>query len=274
MDIELDLSVCLVMQGASPAPLRSLLFSLEKNSDPVAYEIILVHSASQQPAADLLASEFPRLLLFETDRRESLAALRNHAARIAAGRYLLFCADDMILKPGSLQGLLRFLDDTPDAGIAGPRIVAGTGTVLPATRTFPSLATVFLQHSFLGKRLPSARTLKTHLMIERDHLEPFEADWLLGSFLVLRRELLEDIGLFDEGFVSLYADADLCLRAKLAGWHIHYLAEAVVRHDRPEIYGPLHSLASPIDQAFGDGVRFLLKKWLKPAKMVEPFRDM
>ncbi len=273
MDIELDLSVCLVMQSALSS-LRSFLISLEKNSDPVAYETILVYHPSQQPAADLLSVESPRLTLFETDSRDSLAALRNHAARIASGRYLLFCADDIIIRPDSLQDLLRFLDNTPDVGMAAPRIVASTGTALPSTRTFPSLATVFLQHSFLGKRIPTSRILKTHLMLERDRLESCEPDWLVGNFLVVRRELLDDIGLFDEGFVSIYADADLCLRAHLAGWHTHYLAEAVVMHDHPEFYGPLHSFASPTNPAFGDGLRFLLKKWLKPAKIVGSSRGM
>jgi GT2 family glycosyltransferase len=267
MDIELDLSVCLVMQSALSS-LRSFLISLDKNSDPVAYETILVYHPSQQPAADLLAVEFPRLTLFETDSDDSLAARRNHAARIASGRYLLFCADDTIIRPDSLQGLLRFLDDTPDVGIAAPRIVDSTGTALPSTRTFPSPATVFLQHSFLGQRLPASRILKTHLMIG-DHLASFEPDWLIGTFLVVRRELLDDIGLFDEGFVSFYADADLCLRAHRAGWHVRYLADALVMHDRPEIYGPLHALATSTNPAFGDGLRFLLKKWLKPAKMLE-----
>lgn len=271
MDIELDLSVCLVMES-TPSSLRSFLISLEKNSDPVAYETILVYRSAQQATADLLAAQFPRLTLFENDADDTLTARRNHAARIASGRYLLFCADDTIIRPGSMQGLLRFLDDTPDVGLAAPRIVDRSGTALPSTRTFPSLATVFLQHSFLGKCRPDSRVLKKHLMLEQDRLDSFEPDWLVGNFLVVRRELLDDIGLLDEGFASFYADADLCLRAHRAGWHLHYLAETLVGHDRPEIYGPLHSLASPNNPALGDGLRFLLKKWLHPAKMLESTR--
>lgn len=268
MEIDRDLSVCLVMESGL-ATLRRCLHSLEENSDPVSLEIILVHGSEQVPAAERIACRSAGVKLFENDRPEPLPAQRNHAARISSGRYLLFCSDDIVMQAAGLPNLLRFMDDRPDIGIAGPRVIDGSGAVLPSTRTFPSLATLLLHHSSFGNLLPAAGILRRHLMIEWDHLVSFETDWLLGSFLLVRREVVDDIGLFDEEFATLYAYADLCLRARLAGWRIHYLAEAVVLHDRPEIYGPLLHLKNPPRHLFGDCLRFLLKKWTKPARLLD-----
>ena len=253
------------------ATLRRFLHFLEENSDPVSLEIILVHDRKQIPAANRIAFEFAGVTLFENDRPEPTPALRNHAARISSGRYLLFCSDEIIIQAACLLNLLRFMDDRPDIGIAGPRIIDHSGSVLPSTRTFPSLATLLLHHSPLGKLVPAPGILKRHLMTEWDHLVSFETDWLLGSCLLVRREVADDIGLFDEEFATLYADADLCLRAKLAGWRIHYLAEAVILHDRPEIYGPLLHQKNRPRHLFGDCLRFLLKKWTKPARLLDGF---
>lgn len=268
MDIERDLSICLVMESEH-AVLRRFLHALEDNADPVSYEVIAVSNGSRTAAAERFSAEFRDVILFETDVTGKPAALRNHAARIASGRYLLFCSDSCVIMPDSLQQLLRFMDDTPEIGIIGPRIVDQAGTVLPSTRTFPSLATLALQHSHLGKLMPSSRCLKKHLMIEWDHFLSCEVDWLIGSFLVMRRELTGDIGLFDEDFFTFYAEADLCLRARLAGWHVHYLASAVVQHNSSEIYGPLHSMPNPPEHMFSDCIRFLLKKWTKPSKLLK-----
>ena len=106
--------------------------------------------------------------------------------------------------------------------------------------------------------------LKQHLLLEQDHLRSFEAPWLLDTCLVIRREVVEEIGLLDEGFAAHYADADYCLRAHQAGWHLHYLAEAVA------IQGGAESSPQPsannTPRLVGDCTRLLLKKWLRPAQ--------
>jgi GT2 family glycosyltransferase len=193
---------------------------------------------------------------------------RNRACRLAKSRYLSFWNEDLRPQPGSLDSLIRFLDDTPEAGLAGPRIVDAQGMVQPSARSAPSLATILCLHTPLGRLLPAAsRILARHLLLDQDHLRPFEPEWLLDTCLVIRREVIEEIGLLDEGFAGRYGDADYCQRARRAGWHLHYLAEAVVLQSGPEASPARGSTTlGNTPRLAGDCTRLLLKKWLRPAQ--------
>jgi len=133
-------------------------------------------------------------------------------------------------------------------------------------RSAPTLATILCLHTPLGRLLATAPLiLKQHLLLEQDHLRSFEAQWLLDTCLVVRREVVEDIGLLDEGFAAHYADADYCLRARQTGWHLHYLAEAVAIQNGTESAAKPNASNTPL--LVGDCTRLLLKKWLRPAQL-------
>jgi len=265
--IEPDLAVCLIHNPAQPEGLFPFLDALLPQADQVALEIIVVASQPEHPALAKLERAFPEITILEGSEGEQPIKARNHACRLAAARYLSFWDEDLRPQPGSLDALVRFLDATPEAGLAAPRIVDAQGMVLPSVRSAPSLATLLCLHTPLGHLLAAApRILARHLLLEQDHLRSFEAQWLLDTCLVIRREVMEEIGLLDEGFTVHYADADYCLRARQAGWHLHYLAEAVALQTRAES-SPVPSKPSATPRLVGDCTRLLLKKWLRPAQM-------
>ncbi len=269
-DIEPDLAVCLLHDPANPEALFPFLDALLAQADPVALEIIVVASQPDHPALARLERNFPEITILEGNGDEPPAKARNHACRLAMARYLSFWDEGIRPQPGSLAALTRFLDETPDAGLAAPRIVDAQGMVQPSVRSAPSLATMLCQHTPLARLLPAApRILSRHLLLEADHLRSFEAEWLLDTCLVIRREVLEDIGLPDEGFAAHYGDADYCLRARQAGWHLHYLAEAVVLQISPPAAPASDTPCAGcnIPRLAGDCTRLLLKKWLRPAQL-------
>ncbi|OGQ99708.1 MAG: hypothetical protein A2505_03730 [Deltaproteobacteria bacterium RIFOXYD12_FULL_55_16] len=268
-NIEPDLAVCLIHNPARPEGLFPFLDALLAGADPVALEIIVVASQPEHPALARLERAFPEITILENSGADQSARARNHACRLARARYLSFWDEGLRPSPGSIATLLRFLEENPEAGLVSPRIVDPEGMVQPSARTAPSLATILCLHTPLGRLLLAAPIiLRQHLMLEQNHLQSFEAQWLLDTCLVIRREVVEDIGLPDEGFFAHYADADYCLRARRAGWHLHYLAEAVVIQSEPE-----SSLAQGLSsfggtaRLLGDCTRLLLKKWLRPAQM-------
>ena len=264
-DIEPDLAVCLIHNPSNPEGLFPFLDTLLAQADPVALEIIVVASQPEHPALARLERAFPEITILENSGGDHPAKARNHACRLAAARYFSFWDEGLRPQPGCLATLIRFLDETPEAGLAAPRILDAQGMVLPSVRSAPTLATILCLHTPLGRLLAAAPLiLKQHLLLEQDHLRSFEAPWLLDTCLVIRREVVEEIGLLDEGFAAHYADADYCLRAHQAGWHLHYLAEAVA------IQGGAESSPQPsannTPRLVGDCTRLLLKKWLRPAQ--------
>ena len=267
-NIEPDLAVCLIHNPAQPEALFPFLDALLAHADPVALEIIVVASQPEHPALVRLERAFPEITILENNGGDQPAKARNHACRLATARYLSFWDETLRPQPGCLATLIRFLDETPEAGIAAPRIVDALGMVQPSVRSAPSLATILCLHTPLARLLAAApMILKQHLLLEQDHLRSFEAQWLLDTCLVVRREVVEDIGLLDEGFAAHYADADYCLRARQAGWHLHYLAEAVAIQSGTESSpAAARPNAGNTPLLVGDCTRLLLKKWLRPAQ--------
>ncbi len=268
-DIEPDLAVCLIHNPANPEGLFPFLDALLAHADPVALEIIVVASQPEHPALARLERAFPEITILENSGADHPAKARNHACRLATARYLSFWDESLRPQPGCLATLIRFLDENPEAGIAAPRIVDTKGMVQPSVRSAPSLATILCLHTPLARLLTAAPLiLKAHLLLEQDHLRSFEAQWLLDTCLVIRREVMDEIGLLDESFAAHYADADYCLRARQAGWHLHYLAEAVAIQSGAESSpAPAKLSAGDTPRLVGDCTRLLLKKWLRPAQL-------
>lgn len=236
MDVRPDLSLCLVTENHRDL-LRRCLLSLHATADPVSFEAIVVDNNSGDDTVDLLLREFPGVKVFENSVAEPFAPAANRALRLATGRYAALCADDLTLQPECLKRLLAFLDETPDAGLAAPQILDRERSTTCNAGEFPGLACL------LGRQSVNP--------------PPTQDAWLTATFLVIRREVLEEVGLLDEGYTGDGADLDFCWRASKAGWHLHRRpeAEAVLLLDAQRQPDP----ASLSRQGL---FRFLRKKWL------------
>lgn len=263
MNIELDLSVCLVAKRNKETICR-FLQSLYDTADPVAVETIVVSNSADQDIVKMISTDFPQVILYENNKIESDAAALNRAMRIAQGRYISLWDDDIVIQPESLLKLIRYMDDHPDVGISGPRIVWPDGSIQPSARTFPTLFLMLLLHSPVTRFFPSAPWINKHYMAEWDHLTSQEVDWLTGNCLIIRREVLEDVGFLDEEFISCYWDADYCLRSRRAGLHIMFVHDASLVHQNSDYDLPASKHEKKHPHTLGDTCRFLLKKWLSP----------
>ena len=152
------------------------------------------------------------------------------AATLDAGiEYLLVLNPDTEVEPGTVKALREALDQDPKRGIAAPRIEEPDGTLYPSARTFPNLVDS-IGHAFLGMFMPNNPFTRRYRMLDWDHAEPAEVDWVSGSCFMIRRETWNDIGGFDESYFMYAEDVDLCWRAHKAGWKVVYEPGALVVH--------------------------------------------
>lgn len=243
MEIELDLSVCTVA-GRQSKGLRGLLETVYATVYPVAFEVIVTEIGETGAAA--LADDFPGLLVTRFGGRSALAAA-NHALAQGRGRYAALVDADVLVQPDCLQRLVEFMDDNPDVGLASPRILDAYGKTEPSCHDFPRL----LRSCGLPLPVTSGRWRK----------ETGEVDWCRSGLHLLRRELMDEIGLLDESCATL-SELDLYWRARRQGWHSTYLFEAVVVHANPGRYHPELTLAPPWPERFQEGLGFLKRRWL------------
>ncbi|NJK81046.1 MAG: glycosyltransferase family 2 protein, partial [Chloroflexaceae bacterium] len=196
-----------------PACLAALRAQLQPHD-----EIILVDNASRDNAATWARCHAPDVRLLELPTNRGFAGGTNAGLRVARGELLLLCNDDALIEPGCIDALWAALHDTPDAGAA-----AGVLTFNRAPHIVAS-AGIRMQRDGVALDVWLGRTLDT---LPAAPVEVFGAS---GGLALLRRELLDDIGLFAEDFFNYLEDADLAWRARLRGWRTVVAPAARARH--------------------------------------------
>jgi N-acetylglucosaminyl-diphospho-decaprenol L-rhamnosyltransferase len=160
------------------------------------------------------------------------AANIGAASPAASGSpYLLICNPDLVLEPGSLKPLVETLERSDRIGAVGPRIENTDRSLYPSARSFPDLVDA-IGHGALGILAPRNRFTRRYRMLDWDHAEEAEVDWVSGSCFLVRRDAWEEIRGFDPAFFMYMEDVDLCWRLGRAGWTVAYQPAAVVVHEQ------------------------------------------
>jgi GT2 family glycosyltransferase/lipopolysaccharide/colanic/teichoic acid biosynthesis glycosyltransferase len=211
--------------------LQQCLRSLEKASEGLSVEVIVVENASRDASAQMVREQFPWVRLIENKSNRGFSRANNQAIRIAQGRYLLLINPDTLAREDTLTALLDFMEAHPAAGVAGCKILNPDGTLqLSCRRSFPTPWVALSKILGLSRLFPNSRLFGKYNLTYLDPDRVAEVDALSGSFLFLRRQALEKIGLFDEEYFMYGEDLDLCYRIKRAGWKIYYVPLTQIIH--------------------------------------------
>ena len=212
--------------------LRGCLKSVLGQDGSVSFETIVADNASSDGSADMVISDFgDRVKLIRNSANVGFGAAHNQAIRLSRGRHVLLLNPDCRLLSGDVLGrLVRFMDESPDVGMLGPKMLNPDGTLQYSARRFPTMFAAVFRHTVLGKLFPDNRFVREYMMTDWDHAQTTDVDWLSGSALMVRRETFEDIGLLDERFFIYCEDVDWCKRAHQSGWRVVYFPLVSVSH--------------------------------------------
>ena len=141
--------------------------------------------------------------------------------------HFLLLNPDTVAREGALTTLLTFMKNHSPVGIAGCRIEDPAGSVGCSAHTFPSPVSEFEQGLRFG---PISRLLRKHVVSPPTQSVAQECDWVSGACMMIRREVVEDIGLMDEGYFLYFEEVDYCRVARSAGWEVWYGPDARVMH--------------------------------------------
>ncbi len=210
--------------------LRDCLNTLMERAGNVTYEVIVVDNASRDTSSEMIAEEFPDVVLIRSEENLGFAGANNRGFEIARGRYVVLLNSDAFIEEGALPLSVQKMDEQPRVGLASGRLVGRNGEWQPSARMFPSVTNELLTLSGLRDRYPHSRFFGRMDRTWADPLEPAEVDWVPGAYSIIRREALEAIGYFDRRFFLYYEEVDLCLRLKEAGYQLWYWPDIVVLH--------------------------------------------
>jgi N-acetylglucosaminyl-diphospho-decaprenol L-rhamnosyltransferase len=224
----IDVSVTLVSTDERKF-LEPMLPQLYRSAKGVKMEVLLVDNACTDGTAEL-QGRFPDLKVIPNTRRLGFSANHNLAMRRSRGRYILCLNPDVLFDENAqtVAEMAAFMDAHPACGVSGCKALNAEKQLIFPARRFQTLRIVLARRA--GGLFASKRVLDRYFYREHSMDDTFEADWLQGCFLFMRREALAEVGLFDELYFKYFEDVDLCRRMAARGWKVMYYGGARFYH--------------------------------------------
>jgi N-acetylglucosaminyl-diphospho-decaprenol L-rhamnosyltransferase len=247
--------------------LRNCLRSVLNSRSSHTIGVWVVDNASSDDSVAIVRAEFPETRLIVNERNSGFAsgnnlALRQILAAIDPGadqtRYVMLLNNDTVVEPDALDLLIEYLDEHPQVGAVGPKVVLLDGSLdLACRRSFPTPTVSFYRMTGLSKLFPRSPRFGRYNMTYLDPDVETEVDSLVGAAMLLRTEVLREVGLLDEQFFMYGEDVDWCYRIKAYGWRIVYYPRAVIHHHKRAASS---RRALPSIRAFYDAMRIFHRK--------------
>lgn len=210
--------------------LRRCLETLKAEIEDIDHEVFVVDNNSSDGSAAMVADEYPWAHLIANHTNRGFAAANNQAFKLARGDYVLLLNPDTEVAPGSLHTLMSFLDTHPQAGVVAPQLLNSDGTVQRSCRQFPTFAGMLYELIGLSRMFPNQPRFRQYKMLDWNHDDERQVDQPEGACLMVRRDMMNQVGWLDEGFFMLFEEVDWCYRIKQAGWEIWFTPTAKIVH--------------------------------------------
>jgi N-acetylglucosaminyl-diphospho-decaprenol L-rhamnosyltransferase len=194
------------------------------------YEVVVVDTGSTDGSPVLVRERFPHVRLVELHANPGYGTALNRGIAVSSRECVLLMNGDAWPRPHAIERLVDSAEHELEAGVIGPRLLNPDGTLQPSVRGFPTLWRLLTEYLFLRWLAPSSRALNAFYGSRFDHRSRHEAEFLVGAVLLARRQLLEEIGGFDEQFFMFNEEVDFCFRARAAGWTVVFRPEAEFVH--------------------------------------------
>ena len=210
-----DLSVSIVNTNS-----RELLLACLETLRGTTAEIVVLDNASEDGSADAVRERFPDVRVLPQEFRAGFGANHNTVIRATEGRYVYVLNEDTTADDWGFARIVEYLDAHPRVAALGPRLTYPDGRLQDSAWRFPTPLVSTLGLLTVGK-----------LGVKQSRGDaPHAVDWVMGAALVLRRDALDEVGLFDDEFFLYSEEVDLQFRLRQAGWDVHYFPSATVVH--------------------------------------------
>lgn len=218
----------IVTSYRNPELLKLCLQSIRRHTTGVTYELLVADSATEEPTELLMREEFSDVKFLPYRDNVGLARLLETGVAESSGRYILYMNGDIVVTPGSIEGMLAYFEAHPEIGLLGPQLLNFNETFQYSCFRFYRPITILYRRM---QWLPFAKKhLDWFLMKEYDHRVPRTVDWLMGSMLLTSRAAVEGVGTMDTRFFLYMEDVDWCRRFWKAGYKVVYYPFVKVYH--------------------------------------------
>ncbi|WP_345238331.1 glycosyltransferase [Hymenobacter saemangeumensis] len=227
--IIVNYNVCYFLEQA----LLSVRRAVEKLGQPV--EVFVVDNNSADGSVAMVRARFPEVILIANHDNPGFSKANNQALRIAKGEYQLLLNPDTVVEEDTFRACCEFMDQHPDCGGLGVKMLDGQGRFLPESkRALPTPAVAFYKMFGLAALFPKSRTFGRYHLGFLDNDKTHAVEVLSGAFMLMRKAALDQVGLLDEDYFMYGEDIDLSYRLTLGGWKNYYFPGTRIIHYKGE----------------------------------------
>lgn len=229
----IDLSIIIVNWNTKEL-LRKCIHSVYETTRNATFEVHVVDNGSSDGSTEMVKIEFPQVKLIENKQNEGFARANNKAIHRTKGRYVLLLNSDTVVLTQALDKMVTFMDAHRQAGVVGCKLVNKDGTLQLSAAWFPSVATAFFGGNIvpkaLGRLLSMERFPGQTYLTAKAHEEIRDVDWVFGACFMVRKAVIDDVGLLDENLFMYGEEIEWCMRIRKAGWKVMYFPGAKIVH--------------------------------------------
>jgi GT2 family glycosyltransferase len=230
----MDLSVIIVNYNVKYF-LEQCLHAVANAARQFEIEVFVVDNNSVDGSCAMIREKFPQVKLIENKHNAGFSRANNQALRIATGKYCLLLNPDTVIEEGSFKNCISFMDEHPEAGALGVKMIDGKGNFLPESkRALPTPKVAFYKIFGLARLFPKSKIFGQYHLGYLDKDKTHAVDILSGAFMLLRNEALVKTGLLDENFFMYGEDIDISYRMIKAGYKNYYFPGTTIIHYKGE----------------------------------------
>jgi len=197
--------------------LREAIGRLRGAAAGLQVKIAVVDNASRDNSVALIRHEFPECHLIVNEKNVGFGRANNQALGLVEGRYVLLVNSDAFVSQDTLTRTIAYMNANPRCGILGVKLLSPDGTMQPSARNFPTPWNLFLARTGLSRVFTRTRLVDDPSW---DCISVRRCDWVPGCYYLVRKEVIDQIGLFDPRYFLYYEEIDHCFAAKRAGWEV------------------------------------------------------
>ncbi len=228
----MDLSIVVVSHNQIEL-VRKYLPSLFTVPTSATFEVLIIDNTCSDGTADWVSENLPQVQIIRNNVPKSYAENMNQGMReLVNGRYFVVCNPDIKVLPGLWDEAVKFMDNNADVGLIGPQLLNPDHTVQLSCRNFSTPLTLLIRGLHIDSLLRGFKPVHEYLMLDYDHKNAIEVDWVTGALMIVRREAIAHVGGMDERYKMAYSeDQDWCCRMWRGGWRVCYVPQAQAIHD-------------------------------------------
>ena len=211
--------------------LRDCLNSVKEKTKGITYELIIVDDGSTDGSVEMIRKEFPEVKLVTNPQNIGVAKAYNKGAALVTGRYMQMLNTDMVLVNNAVKILYDFLESHPEAGACCGKLRNRDMTTQVSFGSFPGMLGAFADAFGLRHLLPFVAWPQAGVCPDESIVAPCESEYLSGADMLIRKEVIDRIGFFDERYTSYCEETDFCYRVRHdTPWRLYYVPQAEIVH--------------------------------------------